>query len=1316
MKTIVRSFFAVALLVSIVPSAALAQAPQTEPASVALASLSIQNCAVQEEGGVLAIACDFVNKGELQPDIRYSLQVVAGEGSAQYGADEKVFDDIIALAPGQTVRKEFSYTLPSYVTGRYSLSLRASNSEGLALAATPLGSGTRTASAEGAVFKTCYLTVAGETDDTQYTLRQGVDIANTEDLVLHCMVSNVGTQSLTLTPNVEMHRRNVFGEKVDVVATKAIIPLQIAAGETKEYSFTLPKASLPQAYDAVVSLLSNGVRVSNLARAHYVLQGGSATVQTIALDKKEYKAGETALVKTIWTGSADSFPESRSGGSQTEVVRIHASLMSHGNMCGSVTKNIDEVPQGAVTELQVPITEKCTDPEVTVQVLDAKGTVIAAKTVTIPSDLGEKPFYTSILFWVVTGILLILIAIAGYILWRKRKEGALKTHHPHDPHDVHHHSGKKHKGITFPILLLPLLAGAALFFAGVHITQAQADDFDFTDIFTPQPTVTYHSFSNGSYSGTFYLNSLNDTYSPGETIQVGGDMSLMVCSNTGNGWNITITNTPNGQQYHEDRWGGQLNIGSCDSLGMFCTVTTNYFSPSSFTAPTAPGTYTMHIVSRLKSNGSTVVGDITYTVVSDNEAPTLAIEGPTTGVAGVDYEYKFTATDPDGDQVQYAIDWDNNGSVDQGNPDGTPYNSGQPLNAWYRWNTPGTYTFKAYAADSKGANSSWIPYTIVISAAAGGSCSVSPDSASTGQSVTWTASPSGGNGSYTYAWSGTDGLSGTNSSVTTSYGSTGVKTASVAITSLGQTTQVTCSNSVSIGVAPQPDLAVDTPANISGTAGQPLTLSGVFKNIGNAGTGSPFPAMIRVAASPSGASEGPVRTFEGGTALGIPNGFPAGFSETQSGSWTPTTAGTYYYRVCIDVNGSWAGSIAESNEDNNCSGYGTITVAPGAAAFAGSCSVSPATIAAGESATWSATATGGAGSYTYAWSGTDGLSGTGSSITKAYGTQGTKSGQVVITSGTETITVVCSNAVTVGSASAADLTAGLVSPTTASPGVPVTLSATASNIGGDTSGSFPVLFQVQDPADLKSSSYVSALAPGSASNALITYTFPSVGTYEVRACANNNTSWENIVTESNYGNNCGGWTTITVGDGAGPNTACTVSPSTLPSTGGTVTYNAHATGGASGPYRWTPSDGSSYNTSGQTTTRTFTSAQDGQQFGMSVSASQTGTMSTCPVVAVGGGGACSGPSAGTITANPNRVQPGDTSLLTANVSNIGSAASCIVTGPGVSRTITPTPGSCTVGTTITTPPIVTQSTYRLNCGGVDVDSVTINVIPKFEEF
>jgi len=76
--------------------------------------------------------------------------------------------------------------------------------------------------------------------------------------------------------------------------------------------------------------------------------------------------------------------------------------------------------------------------------------------------------------------------------------------------------------------------------------------------------------------------------------------------------------------------------------------------------------------------------------------------------------------------------------------------------------------------------------------------------------------------------------------------------------------------------------------------------------------------------------------------------------------------------------------------------------------LSGSCYANPSNGYVGQNTVWYADASGGNGSYTYSWSGTENLSGSGSSVNKVYGYSGNKSAQVVITSGSQSITRTCS--------------------------------------------------------------------------------------------------------------------------------------------------------------------------------------------------------------------------------------------------------------------------------------------------------------------
>lgn len=133
-------------------------------------------------------------------------------------------------------------------------------------------------------------------------------------------------------------------------------------------------------------------------------------------------------------------------------------------------------------------------------------------------------------------------------------------------------------------------------------------------------------------------------------------------------------------------------------------------------APYADGPATQFTIS-----GQTITFNLTA-AASNNPptAPTIngSTNGTFNGIVNTDYYFDFRATDPDGDQITYSIDLDNNGTVDTGSPYGTPVNSGttQKIHVG-KWATPGTYTIKARTNDTNGGMSGWTSHTVIIAAA-----------------------------------------------------------------------------------------------------------------------------------------------------------------------------------------------------------------------------------------------------------------------------------------------------------------------------------------------------------------------------------------------------------------------------------------------------------------------------------------------------------------------------------------------------------------------------------------------------------------------
>lgn len=92
------------------------------------------------------------------------------------------------------------------------------------------------------------------------------------------------------------------------------------------------------------------------------------------------------------------------------------------------------------------------------------------------------------------------------------------------------------------------------------------------------------------------------------------------------------------------------------------------------------------------------------TVIVDNKPPDVpTIDGPTNGRKGIEYEYIFHATEPNGDDVFYYIDW---GDKTYSGWIG-PYANCTNVTVSHTWNKRGTYRIGCLAKDSNNYQGEW---------------------------------------------------------------------------------------------------------------------------------------------------------------------------------------------------------------------------------------------------------------------------------------------------------------------------------------------------------------------------------------------------------------------------------------------------------------------------------------------------------------------------------------------------------------------------------------------------------------------------------
>lgn len=164
---------------------------------------------------------------------------------------------------------------------------------------------------------------------------------------------------------------------------------------------------------------------------------------------------------------------------------------------------------------------------------------------------------------------------------------------------------------------------------------------------------------------------------------------------------------------------------------------------------------------------------------------------------------------------------------------------------------------------------------------------------------------------------------------------------------------------------------------------------------------------------------------------------------------TPST--TYYYRT-VGKNSIFT----ERGPINSFTTLAAPVVAPVVPPVGGptplvlgSCTSAPASPLTGNTVTWSMSAApaGGTGAYTYAWTGTDGLTGAGSTASIVYSTAGSKAASVTVTSGAQSMTIACAATTVANNPSPVALTA-TIAPSPSATGIGGTISWTVTPTGG----------------------------------------------------------------------------------------------------------------------------------------------------------------------------------------------------------------------------------------------------------------------------
>lgn len=512
---------------------------------ITVATVNIYDATSTQKDNVFSVSFDLTNGAGVQPGVMYSVFLLKEVEGSQVLVDEHVYSEIINLGENSSVHKVITYIAPVNLEGKYKLFLSSKNSNGFPFGLASLGNvtltkGTKNNNVTNIFIDTtsCYLTILNEKNQPHYNPIQGVDVDKSETLISNCIVENTGISSVDIIPTFVTRARSNFGDVVDAERneTKSVT---LPPGEKVAVSSVIPKGITPQSYNVAVSYES-----SNKVFYHYVLRGGSGTIQNLFLDKDNYAKGEIVNISFMWSGSADNFSDSRSGTSTTLMSPTFSlSLFDElGNRCAE--PHAQYIAEGDILVKTTIILKKaCVHPRVTVVLADTKFGVLAQSSfeTATTSPIKDKASMLSGMMSLVVVILTVVI-----LLLLKNNSNIFVS---------------KIKIFFFFLVVSSYLSGVDMVKASTFVVPGQF---------------------GGNW--TFVVNPNKTSFSPGEVMTISGSYSASTC---GNAVQSDIDYTVNGSSgnilsHIGHDYAGAANVAVQSTAGAYTadiTATVMGFSP-----------------------------------------------------------------------------------------------------------------------------------------------------------------------------------------------------------------------------------------------------------------------------------------------------------------------------------------------------------------------------------------------------------------------------------------------------------------------------------------------------------------------------------------------------------------------------------------------------------------------------------------------------------------------------------------------------------------------------------------------------------------
>ncbi len=471
---------------------------------------------VMQSGHEVTVLFNLYNEVGVQPGVVYGIEIFNSEEGKRTLVDVAVYGEkVVTLGAGETLPVAVTYRAPSFLTGVHEVWVVAKTESGMLLSLSNAGLVVLQGSGDSVTLTDCVIEVAGET----HALAAGVDIAADESVAVSCVASLSGSEPREITPQFTNYERSLYGP-----ITETAVPVKqsviLEPGVATPVTFVVPTATQAQAYDAAMRIVDSktGEIISSLVAIHYVVQGESATVQNVVFDKASYVSGEVANLLVTWSVAADAFAGSRGGGTEVGPLSMQVALADKtGAFCSAPTV-VGLQSGSAVSQVSIPVTRHCVEPQVIVGLSTLTGLGLATEayeyTATVVHEELQAPA-TPVDALVLAVSLIVLIIVLSIVairlvpLFRTRRIPApLNTYEPTSARYTV-------PGVTLHGLLVSLVLGGSFFLtAGVPAAEALT-----------------LSIPSGYDTITFTVNTNKSTYLVDEPVRLFGAAFVTGCGN-----------------------------------------------------------------------------------------------------------------------------------------------------------------------------------------------------------------------------------------------------------------------------------------------------------------------------------------------------------------------------------------------------------------------------------------------------------------------------------------------------------------------------------------------------------------------------------------------------------------------------------------------------------------------------------------------------------------------------------------------------------------------------------------------------------------